>query len=180
MDGDDEVHAVKMEEKPVMKTPNGQDDSGYWYRSAIGRIKRPPSIDAAIHHGDNGQQGTQVEDIPAGQIQARKGQIACPEHEGDEEIAQHRCAPDPEAERHPLGDRQLSQIFRVGAALQDAGYWILNDIIWRKANPMPNFRGTRFTNAHETLIWASRERGQPLHVQLSCNEGVERRTADAV
>jgi len=47
-------------------------------------------------------------------------------------------------------------IFRVGAALQDEGYWILNDIIWRKANPMPNFRGTRFTNAHETLIWASR------------------------
>ena len=46
-------------------------------------------------------------------------------------------------------------IFRVGAALQDAGYWILNDIIWRKSNPMPNFRGTRFTNAHETLIWAS-------------------------
>jgi modification methylase len=47
-------------------------------------------------------------------------------------------------------------IVRVGAALQDAGYWILNDIIWRKSNPMPNFRGTRFTNAHETLIWASR------------------------
>jgi modification methylase len=47
-------------------------------------------------------------------------------------------------------------IFRVGAALQDEGFWILNDIIWRKANPMPNFRGTRFTNAHETLIWASR------------------------
>ena len=47
-------------------------------------------------------------------------------------------------------------IFRVGAALQDAGYWILNDIVWRKTNPMPNFRGTRFTNAHETLIWASR------------------------
>jgi modification methylase len=47
-------------------------------------------------------------------------------------------------------------IFRVGAALQDEGYWILNDIVWRKANPMPNFRGTRFTNAHETLIWASR------------------------
>ena len=46
-------------------------------------------------------------------------------------------------------------IFRVGAALQDAGYWILNDIVWRKSNPMPNFRGTRFTNAHETLIWAS-------------------------
>jgi modification methylase len=47
-------------------------------------------------------------------------------------------------------------IFRVGATLQDAGFWILNDIVWRKANPMPNFRGTRFTNAHETLIWASR------------------------
>jgi modification methylase len=47
-------------------------------------------------------------------------------------------------------------IYRVGAALQDQGYWILNDIIWRKSNPMPNFRGTRFTNAHETLIWASR------------------------
>lgn len=47
-------------------------------------------------------------------------------------------------------------IFRVGAALQDLGYWMMNDIIWRKANPMPNFRGTRFTNAHETLIWATK------------------------
>jgi modification methylase len=46
-------------------------------------------------------------------------------------------------------------IFKVGAAIQDLGYWILNDIIWRKSNPMPNFKGTRFTNAHETLIWAS-------------------------
>ena len=46
-------------------------------------------------------------------------------------------------------------IFRVGATLQDLGFWILNDIVWRKSNPMPNFRGTRFTNAHETLIWAS-------------------------
>ena len=46
-------------------------------------------------------------------------------------------------------------IFRIGVALQDQGYWILNDIIWRKTNPMPNFKGTRFTNAHETLIWAS-------------------------
>ncbi|MGB3737920.1 MAG: site-specific DNA-methyltransferase [Pontixanthobacter sp.] len=46
-------------------------------------------------------------------------------------------------------------IFRVGAALQDLGFWILNDVVWRKSNPMPNFRGTRFTNAHETLIWAS-------------------------
>ncbi|MCK5296140.1 MAG: site-specific DNA-methyltransferase, partial [Alphaproteobacteria bacterium] len=48
-------------------------------------------------------------------------------------------------------------IFRVGATLQDAGFWILNDIIWRKTNPMPNFRGTRFTNAHETLIWCSKD-----------------------
>ena len=47
-------------------------------------------------------------------------------------------------------------IFRVGTAVQDLGFWILNDIVWRKANPMPNFRGTRFTNAHETLIWASK------------------------
>ena len=48
-------------------------------------------------------------------------------------------------------------IFRVGALLQDLGFWILNDIVWRKSNPMPNFRGRRFTNAHETLIWAARE-----------------------
>ncbi|KQX34859.1 modification methylase [Devosia sp. Root436] len=47
-------------------------------------------------------------------------------------------------------------IFRVGTALQDLDFWMLNDVIWRKANPMPNFRGTRFTNAHETLIWAAR------------------------
>src|SRR3954463_10138427 len=47
-------------------------------------------------------------------------------------------------------------IFRVGTVLQDLGFWILNDIVWRKANPMPNFRGRRFTNAHETLIWAAR------------------------
>jgi modification methylase len=48
-------------------------------------------------------------------------------------------------------------IFRLGVALQDLGYWIQNDIVWRKTNPMPNFRGKRFTNAHETLIWAGRE-----------------------
>jgi modification methylase len=47
-------------------------------------------------------------------------------------------------------------IFRVGATLQDLDFWILNDVVWRKANPMPNFRGKRFTNAHETLIWASK------------------------
>src|SRR5215468_6305594 len=48
-------------------------------------------------------------------------------------------------------------IFRVGTLLQDLNFWILNDIVWRKSNPMPNFRGRRFTNAHETLIWAARE-----------------------
>ncbi|TNE61650.1 MAG: site-specific DNA-methyltransferase [Alphaproteobacteria bacterium] len=47
-------------------------------------------------------------------------------------------------------------IFRVGTALQNLDYWVLNDVIWRKSNPMPNFRGTRFTNAHETLIWAAK------------------------
>lgn len=51
-------------------------------------------------------------------------------------------------------------VFRLGSALQDLGYWVLNDIIWRKANPMPNFKGTRFTNAHETLIWAAKSREQ--------------------
>src|SRR5262245_16773297 len=50
-------------------------------------------------------------------------------------------------------------IFRVGTILQDLGFWILNDVIWRKSNPMPNFRGRRFTNAHETLIWAARDAG---------------------
>jgi len=49
-------------------------------------------------------------------------------------------------------------IFRVGAILQDLRFWILNDVVWRKSNPMPNFRGRRFTNAHETLIWAAREK----------------------
>lgn len=51
-------------------------------------------------------------------------------------------------------------IFRLGAAMQDLGFWVLNDIIWRKSNPMPNFKGTRFTNAHETLIWAAKSRDQ--------------------
>ncbi|HXQ52056.1 MAG TPA: DNA methyltransferase [Stellaceae bacterium] len=49
-------------------------------------------------------------------------------------------------------------IYRVGAILQDLGFWILNDVVWRKANPMPNFRGRRFTNAHETLLWCARSR----------------------
>ncbi|WP_048646056.1 site-specific DNA-methyltransferase [Nitratireductor soli] len=49
-------------------------------------------------------------------------------------------------------------IFRVGSVMQDLGYWMLNDIVWRKTNPMPNFRGRRFQNAHETMIWASRDK----------------------
>ncbi len=49
-------------------------------------------------------------------------------------------------------------IFRLGYHLQNLGYWLLNDVIWRKNNPMPNFKGTRFTNAHETLIWASKSK----------------------
>jgi modification methylase len=48
-------------------------------------------------------------------------------------------------------------IYRVGTLLQDEGFWILNDIVWRKTNPMPNFRGTRFTNAHETLLWCAKD-----------------------
>jgi modification methylase len=51
-------------------------------------------------------------------------------------------------------------IFRVGAIMQDLGFWILNDVVWRKTNPMPNFRGRRFTNAHETMIWATRDENQ--------------------
>jgi modification methylase len=48
-------------------------------------------------------------------------------------------------------------IYRVGALLQDLGFWLINDIVWRKANPMPNFKGTRFSNAHETLLWCARD-----------------------
>lgn len=49
-------------------------------------------------------------------------------------------------------------IFRLGTIMQDLGFWILNDVVWRKSNPMPNFRGRRFTNAHETLIWAAKSK----------------------
>lgn len=68
-----------------------------------------------------------------------------------------RKAMKPDATLFVIGS--YHNIFRVGAILQDLGFWILNDIIWRKANPMPNFRGRRFTNAHETLIWAARNAG---------------------
>ncbi len=72
-------------------------------------------------------------------------------------------------------------IFRVGTALQDLGFWLLNDVIWRKSNPMPNFKGTRFANAHETMIWAAKSRGPaPLHLQLRRPEGRQRRPADAL
>ncbi|MGV6839857.1 MAG: DNA methyltransferase [Planktomarina sp.] len=71
-------------------------------------------------------------------------------------------------------------IFRVGASLQDAGYWILNDVVWRKSNPMPNFRGIRFTNAHETMIWASKSEGSKYTFNYealkSLNEGVQMRS----
>lgn len=69
------------------------------------------------------------------------------------------------AARHTLKDDgtlwvigSYHNIYRVGAILQDLGFWILNDIVWRKTNPMPNFRGKRFTNAHETMIWASKSK----------------------
>ncbi|MEE3358846.1 MAG: site-specific DNA-methyltransferase [Pseudomonadota bacterium] len=71
-------------------------------------------------------------------------------------------------------------IFRVGSALQDAGYWILNDVVWRKSNPMPNFRGKRFTNAHETMIWASKSEGAKYTFNYealkSLNEGIQMRS----
>ncbi|GGG80694.1 methyltransferase [Salipiger pallidus] len=71
-------------------------------------------------------------------------------------------------------------IFRVGASLQDAGYWILNDVVWRKSNPMPNFRGKRFTNAHETMIWASKSEGAKYTFNYEAlkalNEGIQMRS----
>lgn len=71
-------------------------------------------------------------------------------------------------------------IFRVGTVLQDQQFWIQNDIIWRKTNPMPNFRGTRFTNAHETLIWATKsEDSRPTFnydAMKMMNDGVQMRS----
>ncbi|WP_116597992.1 site-specific DNA-methyltransferase [Primorskyibacter marinus] len=71
-------------------------------------------------------------------------------------------------------------IFRVGATLQDEGYWILNDVVWRKSNPMPNFRGKRFTNAHETMIWASKSEGAKYTFNYEAlkalNEGIQMRS----
>ncbi|RDI55143.1 site-specific DNA-methyltransferase [Microvirga subterranea] len=72
-------------------------------------------------------------------------------------------------------------IFRVGTALQDLNFWVLNDIVWRKANPMPNFRGRRFTNAHETMIWASKSaeaKNYTFHYEAlkAANEDVQMRS----
>ncbi|MGB0958678.1 MAG: site-specific DNA-methyltransferase [Halocynthiibacter sp.] len=71
-------------------------------------------------------------------------------------------------------------IFRVGSAMQNAGYWILNDVVWRKSNPMPNFRGKRFTNAHETMIWASKQEASKYTFNYEAlkalNEGVQMRS----
>ena len=71
-------------------------------------------------------------------------------------------------------------IFRVGAALQDQGFWILNDVVWRKSNPMPNFKGRRLTNAHETMIWASRSEASKytFHYEAlkAMNDGVQMRS----
>ena len=71
-------------------------------------------------------------------------------------------------------------VFRMGAELQNQGYWILNDVVWRKSNPMPNFRGKRLTNAHETLIWASKEEASKYTFNYEAlkalNEGVQMRS----
>ncbi|MEO5808805.1 MAG: site-specific DNA-methyltransferase [Sphingomicrobium sp.] len=71
-------------------------------------------------------------------------------------------------------------IYRVGALLQDAEFWILNDIVWRKANPMPNFRGTRFTNAHETLLWCAKDEKARYtfnyHAMKSLNDDLQMRS----
>ena len=71
-------------------------------------------------------------------------------------------------------------IFRVGSILQDLGYWILNDIVWIKSNPTPNFRGVRFTNAHETLLWAQKNKGAKYtfnhHAMKSLNDDLQMRS----
>jgi len=71
-------------------------------------------------------------------------------------------------------------IYRVGAILQDLGYWILNDVVWVKTNPMPNFHGVRFTNAHETLIWAQKDRGAKYtfnhHAMKALNDDLQMRS----
>lgn len=71
-------------------------------------------------------------------------------------------------------------IYRVGKLLQDLDYWILNDVVWVKTNPMPNFRGVRYTNAHETLLWVQKESGAKYtfnyHAMKDLNEGLQMRS----
>ena len=72
-------------------------------------------------------------------------------------------------------------IYRLGATMQDLGYWFLNDIVWRKTNPMPNFKGTRFTNAHETLLWCAKGRDQKrytfnYHAMKTLNDDLQMRS----
>jgi modification methylase len=71
-------------------------------------------------------------------------------------------------------------IFRIGKIMQDLGFWILNDVVWIKTNPMPNFRGVRLTNAHETMIWASKSKGSKYtfnhHAMKGFNEGKQLRS----
>jgi modification methylase len=71
-------------------------------------------------------------------------------------------------------------IYRVGTILQDLGYWVLNDIVWRKTNPMPNFRGRRFTNAHETMLWCAKSQSSRYtfnyQAMKALNEGVQMRS----
>jgi modification methylase len=71
-------------------------------------------------------------------------------------------------------------VFRMGAELQNQGFWILNDVVWRKSNPMPNFRGKRLTNAHETMIWASKEEGSKYTFNYEAlkalNDGIQMRS----
>jgi modification methylase len=71
-------------------------------------------------------------------------------------------------------------VFRMGAELQNQGFWILNDVVWRKSNPMPNFRGKRLTNAHETLIWASKSESAKYTFNYEAlkalNEGIQMRS----
>jgi DNA modification methylase len=71
-------------------------------------------------------------------------------------------------------------IYRVGSIMQDLGYWFLNDVVWIKSNPTPNFHGVRFTNAHETLLWAQKNKGARYtfnhHAMKSLNENLQMRS----
>ena len=71
-------------------------------------------------------------------------------------------------------------IYRVGKILQDLGFWFLNDVVWVKANPMPNFRGVRYTNAHETLLWMQKQKGAKYtfnyHAMKGLNDDLQMRS----